>query len=39
MTMPSENRSHGLGGNLAVQVAVFVVVLGAVIVVASKYLW
>jgi hypothetical protein len=37
--MPSENRSHGSASNLAAQVAIFVVVLAAVIFVASKYLW
>jgi len=39
MTMPSENRSHSLANNLAVQISLFVIVLAAVIVVASKYLW
>jgi hypothetical protein len=40
MSMQSDNRSsHGLANNLAVQVTVFVIVMAAVIVVASRYLW
>jgi len=39
MTMQSDNRNHGLANNLAIQIAVFVIVMAAVIVVASRYLW
>ena len=39
MTMQSDNRSHGLANNLAIQITVFVIVMAAVIVVASQYLW
>ena len=39
MTMQSDNRNHGLANNLAIQIAVFVLVMAAVIVVASRYLW
>ena len=39
MTMQSDNRSHGMANNLAIQITVFVIVMAAVIVVASQYLW
>jgi hypothetical protein len=39
MSMQSDNKSHGLANNLAMQVTVFVIVMAAVIVVASRYLW
>jgi hypothetical protein len=39
MTMQSDNRSHGLANNLAFQITVFVIVIAAVIMLASQYLW
>jgi hypothetical protein len=39
MTMQSDNRSHGLANNLAFQIMVFVIVMAAVMMVASRYLW
>jgi hypothetical protein len=39
MTMQSENKAHGLVGNVAVQVITMTVVVVIVIALASKYVW
>jgi hypothetical protein len=39
MTSQSEIKSRGLASNLAVQMTIFVLVVAAAILLASKHLW
>lgn len=39
MTTQSESKGHGWAGNVAAQIAIFLVAVVVLIAIASKYLW
>jgi hypothetical protein len=39
MTMPSDNKGHGLASNLWAQVSLLIVVALVVVILAARYVW